>query len=86
MVCAGHNMKKNLRGFALITSVLIISILIPLVIAYIARVTAEYRFTSKFYNSIAAFNLAEAGIERALWEINYNDSVKISTAEAKNNV
>ena len=68
-------MKKNLRGFALITSVLIISILIPLVIAYIARVTAEYRFTSKFYNSIAAFNLAEAGIERALWEINYNDSV-----------
>lgn len=74
MVYAGHNMKKNLRGFALITSVLIVSILIPLVIAYIARVTAEYRFTSKFYNSIAAFNLAEAGIERALWEINYNGS------------
>lgn len=67
-------MKKNLRGFALITSVLIVSILIPLVIAYIARVTTEYRFTSKFYNSVAAFNLAEAGIERALWEISYNGS------------
>lgn len=74
MVYAGHNMKKNLKGFALITSVLIISILIPLVIAYIARVTAEYRFTSKFYNSITAFNLAEAGVEKALWEINYNAS------------
>lgn len=69
-----HIKYKNRRGFALVTALLIIAVLIVIVIACMARLFVEYRLASKFYDSTAAFNLAEAGIERALWEICYNNS------------
>lgn len=41
---------------------------------YVSRVVTDYGLTSKTYNSTAALDLAEAGIERALWEIGYNNA------------
>ncbi|MDP3790517.1 MAG: hypothetical protein Q8R38_00520 [Candidatus Omnitrophota bacterium] len=65
--------KKN-KGVVLITTILIASILIIIAIPYISRVASEYRLMSKMYKSTLALNLAEAGIERAIWEICYNNS------------
>ncbi len=65
--------NNNRKGFMLVLSLLTASILLILTMAYIGRVVADYRFTSKIYNSTDALNLAEAGVERALWEIRYNN-------------
>jgi hypothetical protein len=67
---AGIGKKK--RGFILITSAALVAILVVLILAYIARIMTESRFTTKFFNSIIAFDLAEAGVDYALWEMNYN--------------
>lgn len=67
-------MKMNKRSFVLITALLVSSILIAITVAYVSRVATEYKLMSKVYNSTAALDLAEAGIDRALWEINYNGS------------
>lgn len=64
--------NRKRRGFILVLSLLTASVVLILVIPYISRVVADYQFTSKIYNSTAALNLAEAGVERALWEIGYN--------------
>jgi len=66
--------KHNRKGFVLIFALLTTSISLVLLIPYISRVVADYRFTSKVYNSTVALNLAEAGVERALWEIRWNNS------------
>ena len=69
---ARNDGKHNRKGFILVLSLLTASVILILVIPYISRVVADYRFTTKIYNSTAALDLAEAGIERALWEIGYN--------------
>ena len=65
--------KKN-KGIVLVITLLIASILIIIALPYIARVATEYRLMSKMSNSTLALNLAEAGIERGIWEKIYNNS------------
>lgn len=67
---SGHSRK----GFALVLALLTASITAILMMAYISRVVADYRFTTKIHSSTAALDLAEAGIERAIWNIIYNGS------------
>lgn len=64
----------NNKGFILVTALLVSAILLIIVIPYISRVAAEYRLVSKMHSSTIAINVAEAGIERAIWEICYNGS------------
>ena len=66
-------MKHGRKGFVLIFALLTASISSILLIPYISRVVSDYTSTSKIYNSTAALDLAEAGAERALWEINWNN-------------
>lgn len=65
--------KNRRKGFILVVSLLAASVILILVIPYISRVVSDYRNTAKIYSSTAGLNLAEAGIERALWEIQYNN-------------
>lgn len=68
-------MKYNMsKGFVLVSSLLFASILLLIILPYVSRVVTEYRLTTKIYNSTAALDIAEAGIERAIWEIRYNAS------------
>lgn len=64
--------RLNRRGFALVLALLTSSISLILMIAYISRVVADHKFTAKIYNSTLALDIAEAGAERALWEVGYN--------------
>lgn len=63
---------NNRKSFVLVASLLTASILVILVLAYITRVVADYKFTTKIHNLTAAIDIAETGIERALWEIQHN--------------
>lgn len=70
------NIKKlyNKKSFVLITTLLITSILIIITIPYVSRVVTEYKLMAKIYNATAALDLAEGGIDAALWEIAHNNS------------
>lgn len=68
-----HSYRGN-KGFALTTTLLATSVLLILAIPYISRVGGEYRLMTKMHDSTVALNVAEAGIERAIWEIAHNSS------------
>jgi hypothetical protein len=60
------------KAFVLVASLLFSSILVILVLPYVARITTEYQLMTKIYSSTAALDLAEAAVERGLWEIAHN--------------
>jgi Tfp pilus assembly protein PilX len=66
--------NKN-KGIVLVAALLIATILIIITLPYISRVAGEYKMMSKMYNSTLALDLAEAGVERAIWEICYDNSL-----------
>ena len=66
-----NNPGRDQRGFALVLALLTTSISVILMMAYISRVVGDYKFTTKIYNSTVALDLAESGVDRALWEINW---------------
>lgn len=68
-------MKKRNKeqGFILMTSAIIMISLLLLVMPFLFKLSSEYKHTEKSHKSFAALSLAEAGIERAIWELNYGD-------------
>ena len=63
---------NNKRGIALIAAYMVIAVLSFLSAAFVIRSTSESRTIRGYENSNKAFWLAEAGIQKALWDINYN--------------
>ncbi|NIM59758.1 MAG: hypothetical protein GTO16_12585 [Candidatus Aminicenantes bacterium] len=61
------------QGFVLIVGLVIMAILLLLAVPFLFQVSFENRLTDKSYKSSAAVSLAEAGIDRAIWELNYGD-------------
>ena len=64
--------KNRRKGFVLISALLITSISVIILIPYVSGVLTDLRLTSIINNSTVALDLAEAGAERAIWEIGYN--------------
>jgi len=64
-----HNEKE--RGAVLIIALLVTLMLLILTMPFLTRLSGAYRLTEKSYRTLVATNLAEAGIERAIWELNY---------------
>lgn len=69
------NLKRGNKeqGFILVIGVLIITLLLLPALPFLFQLSTDFRLTEKSYKSVAAFSLAEAGVERALWELNYGD-------------
>ena len=61
--------NKNQKGAVLIFSLIVVSALLVLSGAYLSMIISENRLVSRSYNSTVAINLAEAGVERAIWEL-----------------
>lgn len=57
----------------LVIGVIIMAFLLLLVLPFLYQLSAENRLTDKSFKSSIALSLAEAGIERALWELNFGD-------------
>jgi hypothetical protein len=65
--------KKQEEGMVLVVGVIIMTCLLLLVFPFLFQLSAENRLTDKSFKSCTALSLAEAGIERAIWELNFGD-------------
>jgi hypothetical protein len=61
------------QGSILAFSVIILTILVLFAAPFLFQLSSERRLTDKSYQSVAALSLAEAGIERAIWELNHGN-------------
>jgi len=61
------------RGTVLAVALLMTVGMLILSMPFLTKLSGQYRVTENTYRSLAALNLAEAGLERAIWELNYGD-------------
>ena len=61
------------EGSILIVGMTIISFLLFLAVPFLFQLSPENKVTDKSANYLAALSLAEAGVERAIWEMNHGD-------------
>lgn len=69
----GIKKRKEERGVVFVVALLVTSVLLILAVPFLFKLSAQYRNTDRSFKSLAALNLAEAGIERAIWELNFGD-------------
>lgn len=58
------------RGGILVIAIIVILAMLIMAIPFLFKLSAGWRSTERGYRALAAFNLAEEGIDRALWEMN----------------
>ena len=61
------------EGSILIVGLTVITFLLFLVVPLLFQQSPENKVTDKSSNYLAALSLAEAGVERAIWEMNHGD-------------
>jgi hypothetical protein len=67
--------RRRRRGFILIYSLIGTLVLFVLVVPLLLRLSEHYRLAEKHFLGLAALNLAEAGVERAIWELNQGEII-----------
>lgn len=65
-----RNTQKE-RGSILVITILLSFMTLLLATPFLTKISGQYRITNKSFRQITAFNLAEAGVERAIWELNH---------------
>lgn len=67
--------KRNKECGAILTVSLLVTVaMLILALPFLSRLSAQYRVAEKSYKSLTALSLAEAGVERAIWEFNHGDA------------
>ncbi len=61
------------KGVALFVSLLAGVVMLGLALPFLFKLTGQFRITERSHKGLTAMNLAEAGVERAIWEMNYGD-------------
>lgn len=61
------------KGIALFVSLLAGVVMLGLALPFLFKLTGQFRITERSHKGLAAMNLAEAGVERAIWELNCGD-------------
>lgn len=67
------NKRKEERGAVLVIGVLFLTFMLLLAVPFLFQVSNERRSSEKSYKAFAALSMAEAGVERAIWELNSGD-------------
>ena len=62
--------KGHERGAILVVAILLMVSMALMAAPFLSKLSGQYRTTEKGYKSMAAFNLAEAGVEVAVYELN----------------
>ncbi len=65
--------QQGNQGFILFTSVIVILLMLLLAGPFLFQLSNDNRSTKRSSRSLVALSLAEAGVERAIWELNYGD-------------
>lgn len=68
---AGSGEKS--RGFILVIGVVVLTSLLLLALPFIYQLMSERKISEKSYKVLTAMSMAEAGAERAIWELAYGD-------------
>ncbi|MCJ7580296.1 MAG: hypothetical protein MUP98_07155 [Candidatus Aminicenantes bacterium] len=63
--------RENERGAVLVITLLVTVMILIMTMPFLTKLSGSYRLTEKSYRTLVSTNLAEAGIERAIWELNY---------------
>lgn len=63
------------RGGILVVAVVVILAMLIMAIPFLFKLSGQWRSTERSSRSTAAFNLAEAGIDKVLWEMNSDYAV-----------
>ncbi len=58
------------KGMILAVATMVVVVMLIMAVPFLFKLSAQYRTTEKGFKSSSAFDLAEAGIDRALWEMN----------------
>jgi hypothetical protein len=61
------------RGAALFYALMVSILMLTFVMPFLFKLSGRMRISEKSFKSLAALNLAEAGVERAIWELNYGN-------------
>jgi Tfp pilus assembly protein PilX len=70
---SGNFGRFHERGSALAMSLLVSVFMAIMALPFLVKFSSRMRITEKSFGSLAALNLAEAGLERAIWELNSGD-------------
>ncbi len=58
------------RGGVLVTAILVIIVMLLMAIPFLFKLSANNRTTERAQRALAALNLAEAGVDKVVWDIN----------------
>ncbi len=73
LIMRGVKKKKEESGAVLIVALMVATVLLLSSVPFLFKLSAQYKNTDRSFKSYAALNLAEAGIERTIWELNFGD-------------
>ncbi len=65
--------KKKEQGMMVILALIVSFVMLVVAVPFVVKLTSQYRSAERSYKALAALNLAEAGAERAIWEINHGN-------------
>jgi hypothetical protein len=65
--------KHEEKGFVLILGIIVMAFLLLLMAPFLFQLSNQHQSTERASRYITAFSLAEAGIDRAIWELNHGD-------------
>lgn len=65
-------MKKKNEGYIVVISLVVATAVLLLLGVFWGSIVAEKKNIQRSYHSMQALNLAEAGVEKAIWELNNN--------------
>ena len=63
----------RIRGAALFFSLLISLLMLTFILPFLFKLSSRNHITEKSFRTVATMNLAEAGLERGIWEMNYGN-------------
>ncbi len=62
--------RKSEQGIILVAATIVIVAMLIMAMPFLYKLSGQSRSTERAYRSLSAFELAEAGIDRTLWEMN----------------
>jgi hypothetical protein len=65
--------RKEEHGSVLVIGILFLTSLLLLIMPFMLQISYDQRLSEKSYKAFAALSMAEAGAERAIWELNSGD-------------
>ncbi len=67
------NQRNEEHGSVLVIGLLFLTFLLLLALPFLLQISNDRRLSEKSYKAFAALSMAEAGAERAIWELNSGD-------------